>query len=446
MWYTNSNLRALGGRCARRGEKRRSFEVRARKLWDIVLVAVFVAAISSLLCYFSFGFTPRESSTSENRKLTTFTAPSWGGVFSGEYQKEFETALSDQAFFREDLLALNSNWNRRMGELAFFLNGRRDGGRIISELQGNIMLFDYKGRRTLLQEPFRYEDEVAERIVSGAKEFEGAVRALPETRFVLCAVEPSFLSAAGPLNSYYPNTVSGRYVDLLLENLPREVEGFAVRSESVDEILDGWYDTDHHFRGPVTAEIYSALYERLSAGRDDFGAQYPLTLWEVPHTEGRGSKARSALYAGIVEPLSELIARPPEYPVTLNGESLPRSHAARVDSGELEKEQAGKNSVDSIYFNYYAEYFGFDYGEIVYDNPDAESDRVLLLVGPSYTQTFEKYLVRGYKRVHVIDPRYYEEYAGEAFSLVDYAKEIEADDVVYCIQPQYLNDDLWRIN
>lgn len=420
--------------------------MRPRKIWDIVVVAVFLTAVCSLLFYFSFDFTPRASSTSENRTLTTFEAPTVEGVLSGAYQKQFETALSDQAFFREDMLNLNSIWNREIGKLAFLLTGEKDGGRIIAELPGDIMLFDYRGHRTLLQEPFQYDERVAERIVSGAREFGQAAAALSDTRFVLCAVEPSFLSAAGPLNAYYPDPVAGRYVDLLLENLPEGVDAFAVREDTVEGLLESWYDTDHHFRGTVAAEIYAELYGRLSAGREDFGPMYDLTVREIPYTLGRGSKARNALYPGITESLTGLAAETPDYPVTLDGESLPRSHAARVLSGELAAEQAAQDSVDSIYFNYYAEYFGFDYAVVTYDNPEAQSDRVLVLVGPSYTQTFEKYLVEGYRKVYVIDPRYFEEYSGDKFHLVEFASEVGADDVVYCIQPQYLDEEIWRVN
>ena len=71
---------------------------------------------------------------------------------------------------------------------------------------------------------------------------------------------------------------------------------------------------------------------------------------------------------------------------------------------------------------------------------------MLVLVGPSYTQTFEKYLVEGYRKVYVIDPRYFEEYSGDKFHLVEFASEVGADDVVYCIQPQYLDEEIWRVN
>lgn len=428
---------------------------RGKRALDIAVICLFCAAICSFLVYYIFFYTERNFSIAENRPLQVFSVPTAEALADGSFMSLFETAVSDQAPGRDLLLALNKAGDRGLSRASYLLFAPGSQiGKPLALLDGNITLYSTAEGWQLLQNPFLYDEALVSdgpsSIRAGAEGFAAAAAALPGTRIFVTDIEPVFLSAASPLNSLYPDAVAGRYSDALHRFLPEGVASLSLRAECFDDILHYYYRTDHHLNGYGAALAYETLYAALSQDTPELGPALDVSrIAEVPNTYGCGSKARSANYAMIRESLSEPVVELPEYAVTLDGESYPRSHAARVRSGEYlaaqAEEAAASGQSVSPYLPYYAEYFGYDYGEVVYDNPEAPNDRVLLLVGPSYTQTFEQLLAAHYRRVHVIDPRQTDAFAGGQFDLIPYAQQIGADDIVYFIQPQYLADPLWQV-
>ncbi len=402
---------------------------------------------------------PRQHSYTENRDLTQFQPVTIEGITSGEFQENFSQAVSDQSYFRDQALQLNSRLRQLLSRWSYAVAGlfqkaaepdasnHGDAAPAVPSLPGKLLdtfsanaLYEMDGEDYLIQLPFTYEEDVDQAIAQHAKEFGVLHQALPDAVIIVDAIELAFLSAANPLNAYYPQAVAGRYVDTLQQNLPQEVVGISQRFSRKEELLQAFYRTDHHFKASLAKEVYHTLYQELSLC-GQLGPELELTEFEVPNSVMMGSKARAELYDGIQELLTDLQGELPLLEVYINGKSAARSDPQRVTSGEL-MELAKENGG---YQAFYSEYFGYDYGEVKYVNPQAENDRCLLLIGPSYTQTFEKFLASHYSRCYVVDPRHYAEDMGESFHVIDYARRIGADDIVYFIQPQYLAEDVWQV-
>ena len=61
----------------------------------------------------------------------------------------------------------------------------------------------------------------------------------------------------------------------------------------------------------------------------------------------------------------------------------------------------------------YAVYFGGNYGSLTITNPDAQTDRHLLILKDSYANSMVPYLIDGYAQITMIDLRYYNESVSE---------------------------------
>ena len=79
--------------------------------------------------------------------------------------------------------------------------------------------------------------------------------------------------------------------------------------------------------------------------------------------------------------------------------------------------------------NHYANCYGGEYGEIVYDT-GSSGKGILLLVASSYSNPINGLLASHFDRTYVIDPRYYAEWAGKELDLEAYAAEKEITDLL----------------
>ncbi len=398
------------------------------KALSFVLPVLFLLSIYSLIFYFPVA-EPRTESIIENRVMQQFPPARLKDIADGSFQTKFEKAIADQAFFRDPLLVANSKKDTFISDIAaLVLKPKASYGKVITLFKENA-LYELHGKEYLLQYPFIYNDKIDRSIASAAEYFE-KVKEETGANIVSYSIEPIVMSDANPLNSMYPGYVGRRYGDTLLKSLPKSVTALSLRYWTIEENLADFYITDHHFNGNTAQKIYNNSYDALSK----FSALSPrlnTEVIEVPNSLMRGSKARSSLYDKLSEMLTSAEAQIPEYKMIMNGkEESARSNRASILAGNVLSEEALK------YTSVYAEYFGFDFAEIIYQNDSAQTGRKLMIIGPSYTQTFEGLLASHYKTTFVIDPRYWPEAYGEKFDIIKYTKEHEIDDILFLAQPQ----------
>lgn len=415
-----------------------------QKIWNAVCCGLFAAVCLTVPVYFMLFHTPRAESVTENRTLAQFSRPTLTALTSGEFQRNFENAFSDQVFFRDGALMLNTGKQKIISALPNRLFRQQvSRGEVLEVFEENA-LYELSGERYLLQLPFIYDEEVASAIEHAGEAY-GILRdALPEANIIVYDIEPVFLSSASPLNDLYPGSVSGAYSRLFAESIPDGIVSVSKRYTDIETILHEFYRTDHHFNAYGAADVYTTIYNELSK-LTYIGEPVDVSdICEVPHSEMMGSKARVSLYDGLSEPLTDINCTLPEYTVYMNGEEKARSRAAQVVTGEV-RQNADASEEDTRFLSMYAMYFGYDHAEILYENHESESGRTLLLVGPSYTQTFEKILASHYDKTYVVDPRYFPEEQGYEFDAVSYAQKIGADDIVYFAQSRTLASDAWVV-
>ena len=93
--------------------------------------------------------------------------------------------------------------------------------------------------------------------------------------------------------------------------------------------------------------------------------------------------------------------------------------------GHLASYIRGKVPEDNLR-NHYAYCYGGDYGEIVYDFGDEGRGSLLMLVD-SYSNPINGLIASHFDTTYVIDPRYYESWAGVPFDPESYLADHPAD-------------------
>ena len=100
----------------------------------------------------------------------------------------------------------------------------------------------------------------------------------------------------------------------------------------------------------------------------------------------------------------------------------------RGNYGRQKAYQSGRFSAEPL-TNHYANCYGGDYGEIVYDF-GTEGRGHLLLIASSYSNPINGLIASHFDETRVIDLRYYKAYAGCDFDPADYVQEHNIDTVL----------------
>ena len=130
-----------------------------------------------------------------------------------------------------------------------------------------------------------------------------------------------------------------------------------------------------------------------------------------------GSYARQTRMLCADEPFSVYAVSLPKHTETMNGKRGTYGHLASYIRGKVPEDNLR---------NHYAYCYGGDYGEIVYDFGDEGRGSLLMLVD-SYSNPINGLIASHFDTTYVIDPRYYESWAGVPFDPESYLADHPAD-------------------
>ena len=176
-----------------------------------------------------------------------------------------------------------------------------------------------------------------------------------------------------------------------------------------DEFCELFYQTDHHWNHRGSYKGYTEILGQLRCDETPVPAGEEVTFPLVFN----GSYARQTSLLCADEPFTVYRFDLPKAAVTLNGK--------RGTYGRMDAYLKGRYS-DEPLTNHYSNYYGGEYGEIVYSTGNAGKG-ILLIVSSSYSNPINGLLASHFDKTYVIDPRYYAEWAGKEFDLASYARE-----------------------
>lgn len=328
--------------------------------------AIFITA---LFCVFLFGFgaaffllPDKEFSEQENRYLTQFKVPTWETLKSGQFMEDFEEYVIDQFPLRDEWIRLKSRSERALGKQ-----------------ENNKVYFGADGQTLFAHFTRPSHEELAKRV-----EYVNQLAAKTDVPVYFALIPDKSYVWADLLPAHAPNVDDGS----LLADAQALCAGDVTWIDLALSGDDVFYRTDHHWSTMGAYQGYQAIAQALNGfyttpegepalASDSFYG----TTWS---SAGAGWVKPDSIYTMVAEEGIEVTRYPEGQPVA--GELY--------DETWLEKKDK------------YSMFLGGNQPLCIIQNPEASTDRKLLIVRDSYTDSLAPFLAQDYAEIHLIDLRY----------------------------------------
>ena len=363
--------------------------MKLRQIASALLFALILGGFA-LACVFH---TPAEVSLTERRTLKQLPVPSAKSVFSTEFMRAFEDYTLDQFPLREEFRAYK----------AFFLYRgllQKDNNGVYLQ-DGHASKLEYRLNETSVQ-------NAAQKI--------NRVRALLPNANAYYAIIPD--------KNYYLTAQNG-YPTLNYEKLARLMEAGITDSAPISLFdclsIQDYYATDLHWR----QERLGAVVQQI-ATQMEFAHLLPKEPYEL-HTL---YPFYGVYYGQSALPLA------PESMCYLTSATLNSLHVSILNETTLALEPTTLYALDDFYgIDAYDLYLHGATPLVVIENPDATTDRELVLFRDSYGSSLAPLLAGAYRKITLVDLRYL-----SSKLLAQFVQETPNQDVLFLYSIGVLNN------
>ena len=355
------------------------------------MVIVILIAVSVL----SFNGRDRQYSENENRYLETKPKLTASTVFEGKYMENMEVYLSDHFFARDAMVKARTRLD------IFF--GKKEINNI------------YIGKKHFLfEKPSEYNDEIVKKTLDTINAVTLSNKNIP-SYFALVPNACETLSDMLPANA--PKLSQAQQIKRVNDSL-NGVEKIDLLSplEKAKDKTALYYRTDHHWTTGAARLAFTQLSGDMKL--DNQNEKYK-TYCVTNSFQGTLSSSTGLFSASdsieITVPENDI-----DYVVTYVDEN--KKSPTLFDSSKLKEKSK------------YEVFFGGNYAQVKIETA-AKSNRVLLLIKDSYANCMVPMLIPHYKKIIMIDPRYY------ADNLSDTVKKEKPTEILWLYNVNtFLND------
>lgn len=354
-----------------------------------------------------------EHSFLEGRDYDSFPELSLESILSGDFQDGLEDYVADKVPMRDEVILTNAALQRlSISTMAYVLDYDTyptffDSGMNYSTSQ-----------QIITRGPWSSSAHDIEAVEDNVLKMGMLADSHPQQRFFLLIGDSAETSPSNIAYSLVRDKMGPESFQNL-ENLSDE--NFTVKTmfmSTIEEYKEQYYSTDHHWNGRGAYAAYLALCNLWGLEPVEIECE---AVYSDP--QYHGSAARYGLDVTPGDSLIDLVPNLSEYTTTINGEQVTRGHREEFEEGTVPPEQA--------MYNAYSYYYGSDVAEIIYHNPSG--DGTLVLLGDSFKNSIDQYLIANYEYIYVIDYRY-----KLNKSLKEYIEEKKADDVIFLFRSRTL--------
>ena len=359
---------------------------------NIVTVCLFAVAILGLSigCWLK---TPDAYSDSERRALQTFPELTWSTVMSGDFMTEFELYTQDQFPARDQFRTVKSI-------CAFYAFSRLDNNDIFIK-DGHISKLDYVQNDPMLDHAAELFDYIYNTYLSSS-DADVYLSIVPDKNY--------FLNQ----NSIYLSLDYDRFVSDM-----RQRVDYMTYIDITDTLsIDDYYRTDSHWR---QERLIDTARDLASAMGTELTAEYDVNTLDNP-------------FYGVYSGQSALPLSPDQIRYLTN-DTLDSCIVTSYDTGkpvpkpmyDMEKAH-GKDPYEMFLC-------GSD-ALLTIENPNAASDKEIIIFRDSYASSLTPLLAEGYSKITLIDIRYVR--SDMLGNLVDFS----GHDVLFIYSSTILNNSL----
>lgn len=310
-------------------------------------------------------------SEKENRILASRPALKLDQIISGGYEKQFETYENDQFPLRDMWITLKATTDRLMGKVE----------------ENGV----YLGKNGYLMEAFNAPSQT---------QYDATVNAMtsfaqkhPDLKQYALIAPNSVNILKSNLPAFAPADDQNPWIDKLKDSLTSAGVTFIdIRDTFTDhKAEDLYYHTDHHWT--TLGAYYAYLQAAAVMGIDISSDSYDKA--PVSQTFKGTLSAKSGFHSGETDELDVFLP---------NGDNTLSSVVNYVD--EQKKSASFYDTSKLNTRDKYALFFGGNHAQIKISTP-TESNNTLLVLKDSYANSFVPFLAQHYRKIIMIDPRYY---------------------------------------
>jgi len=326
----------------------------------------FLIAMSVLF----FLLPKQEMSETEKRVLEKEPEFSWENLTSGKFGEDIESYMADHVPGRDFFVGVHN--------YAELLTGRQVGKDI----------YLAAGDR-LVERPLQWDETAAQRVANNM----AAVNGLADK--VDAPVELMIVPSAGWIVRDQIVGLSDEYMDPQLIGNIESLAGEQVTVRDIASVFDAYenpgdlyYRTDHHWTSLGAYTAYESYMEQLGL---PYTAKQDFKIETVEDFKGT-THSRGALWLVPGEPL-EMWTGKGNITVTFDKNTQTYNKVFFEDRlQELDK---------------YTVFLDGNHGQVILENPDAPVDETILVVRDSYSNCLGPFLAESFKKVVLVDLRYY---------------------------------------
>lgn len=366
---------------------------------------------------FTFIKTERSSSAAENRSLSTFKHLTAQNFLDGTFQKNFENAISDQFPLGEKIRAGYGNLTSNLPTFGIYpllcKNNYVNAVNSKDRQRATYNCEDY-----IVYHPSIHNMETKQKIMSKNLSRYNHANTLADTYYYYIPDSYAY--------DFEQNQVASDYASYLENNLKGNFHFAKLQYNNFEEFKNYFYKTDHHWN-------YKGSYQGFLDIANMLGIKNPIqpTATFTNHENFFGSHARVTTNYNYQEEFTVYQFNFPEHDTTLN-----RSTGEYGNSKKYFNHDYSYNKQT----NYYAYFYGNDYGEIVFDYHQPQKDN-LLIISNSFSNAVNELIAEYFNKTYVVDLRFYEKHIGQKFALSKYIKDNNIDKVLFIMDSGFLSDE-----
>lgn len=352
----------------------------------------------------------------ENRNLATFGHFTLRDFWRGDFQSNFESALSDQFLFSG---LIRANYAQVISSLPDFGLKENLCKNHYIELSSNDRkrgTFDCGDYIMYMPEPLVGEKrEVVKANLQKYKQVNEKTKAY----FYFVDDSSSFDFETGQrVNDYY---------EMMRAELGAGARIGRLEYDNYDGYRNYFYKTDHHWNYKGSYQGYLDIADMMGIKN----VSEPVGI-STNHEAFFGSHARTTNTYDYAEEFEFYDFEIPAHKTLINGVPGKYNH---FDEYKRHEYQYDKTT------NYYAYVYGDDYAEVIFDFGRPEKDN-LLIVANSYSNAIDELIAQHFNKTYIVDLRWYRKEYDRDFRLSDYIEKNNIDKVLLIMSPTLIWDEI----
>lgn len=372
----------------------------------------FLIAICLLLVCGVYTFVKNEHKTStfENRTLAAFQHFTVKDFLEGKFQDGFEDALSDQFTFSSKIRTAYTGMSAALP--TFGLKDVVCENHYVTISGGNDGYSTFNCEDYILRTPSAPTDFQQKSLQTNIDNL-GRLNSLTKTYYYVINTSSAY--------NFEENRLETNYADVLADNMVGSYKMKELECDDYETYKKYFYKTDLHWN-------YIGSYQGFLDIADLLGIKNPAkpTGTFTQNEQFFGSYARNLQKYDSPDDFIIYTFDIPEHDTVINGVKKKYNHFEEFINHDYEYSR----------FDFYAYFYGQNYGEIIFDFHQPEKEN-LLIVADSFSNPLNELIAQYFNKTYIIDLRYYKNEVKKDFALSEYLRDNKIDKTLLIISSEF---------